>query len=66
MATLKPLAKKLKLGKAQRRTKWAPFWVSLKAMGKGKKVHPSRFTSIKRNWKRHKLKITPRRMKFWR
>ena len=66
MATLKSLSKKLKLGKANRRTKWAPFWVSLKAMGKGKKVHPSRFTSIKRNWKRHKLKIKPRRMKFWR
>ena len=66
MATLKSLSKKLKLGKQQRRTKWAPFWISLKAMGKGKKVHPSRFTSIKRNWKRHKLKIKPRRKHSWR
>jgi len=65
MARLKSLAKKLKLGKAGKRTKWAPFWTVLKAYGKGKKVHPSRLTSQKRNWKRTKLKITPRKIKKW-
>jgi len=65
MARYKSLSKKLKLGKQGRRTKWAPFWISLKAMGKGKKVHPSRFTRIKRNWRRHKLKIKPRKIKKW-
>ena len=65
MARLKPLSKKLKLGKAGRRTKWAPFWTVLKAFGKGKKIHPSRLTSQKRHWRRTKLKITPRRIKKW-
>jgi ribosomal protein L39E len=63
MARYKPLSKKLKLGKQQRRTKWAPFWVSLKAAGKGKKIHPSEFTRMKRSWRRTKLKICPRRIK---
>lgn len=63
MARYKSLSKKLKLGKQNRRTKWAPFWTVLKARGKGKKVHPSQLTRIKRNWRRTKLKITPRRIK---
>jgi len=66
VARYKSLSKKLKLGKQTRRTRWAPFWVGLKALGKGKKVHPSRFTVIKRSWKRHKLKIKPRKIIRWR
>ena len=65
MARVKPHAKKMKLGTAGRRTKWAPFWVVLKAMGKGKKVHPSRLTRQKRHWKRTKLRIKPRKIKKW-
>ena len=66
MARYKSLAKKRKLIKAGRRTKWAPFWTSLKKYGKGKKIHPSRHTIIKRSWKKTKLKISPRRLKKWR
>jgi len=65
MARYKSLSKKLKFGKATRHTKWAPFWTTLKAYGKGKKVHPSRLTKIKRSWRRTKLKLTPRRIKKW-
>lgn len=63
MARYKDLSKKLKLGKQQRRTKWAPFWTVLKAYGKGKRVHPSRLTRVKRHWKRTGLKIGPRTIK---
>jgi len=66
MAHYKSLSKKLKLQKEGRRTKWAPFWTVLKAYGKGKKIHPSRLTSIKRHWRRTKLKIKPREIKKWR
>ena len=53
--------KKIKLSKANRRTRWAPIWVVLKKLGIGKRVHPSAVTSIRRNWRRTKLKIKPRR-----
>jgi len=62
MARYKPYSKKLHFGVHTRRTKWAPFWTVLKARGKGKKVHPSQITRIKRNWKRTKLKLSPRRI----
>ena len=52
--------KKIKLSKQNRRTRWAPVWVVLKKMGKGKRVHPSAVTRIKRSWRRTKLKIKPR------
>jgi ribosomal protein L39E len=55
--------KKLKLGKAQKQTRWAPVWVVLKKFGKGKKVHPSAVTHVKRSWRRTKLKIKPRRQR---
>lgn len=55
MARYKTITKKLKLGKQQRRTKWAPFWVIPKALGKGKRVHPSRLTRVKRSWRRTKI-----------
>jgi ribosomal protein L39E len=53
--------KKLKLGKAGKQTRWAPVWVVIKKFGKGKKVHPSAVTHVKRSWRRTKLKIKPRR-----
>jgi ribosomal protein L39E len=55
--------KKIKLSKQNNRTRWAPVWAVLKKFGKGKRVHPSAITSIKRHWKRTKLKIKPRRMR---
>jgi ribosomal protein L39E len=53
--------KKIKLAVATRRTKWAPFWAVLKKFGRGKRVHPSQMTKIRRHWRRTKLKIKPRR-----
>ena len=55
-------SKKKHLDRAQRQTNWAPFWTVLKKFGKGKKVHPSRITHVKRRWQQNKLKIKPRRM----
>ncbi len=52
--------KKIKLAKANKQTRWAPVWVVLKKMGKGKKMHPSAVTHVKRHWRRTKLKIKPR------
>jgi len=54
--------KKIKLGVANRRTKWAPFWAVIRKFGIGKRVHPSEMTKQRRNWRRVKLKIKPRRM----
>ena len=48
---------KARLSKANTQTRWAPFWVVLKAKGKGKKSHPAAFTSTKRSWRRKKLDI---------
>jgi len=56
-------SKKRHLDKAKNQTKWAPFWTVLKKFGKGKKVHPSRITHIKRSWRRTSLKIKPRKMR---
>lgn len=51
--------KKIKLVVHGRRTKWAPFWAVVKKYGKGKRVHPSFMTRIKRNWRRTKLRVKP-------
>jgi len=53
--------KKIKLSKQNKRTRWAPVWVILKKLGPGKKAHPSAVTKNRRNWRRTKLKIKPRR-----
>ena len=53
--------KKIKLGVHARRTKWAPVWAVVRRFGKGKRVHPSQMTKIRRHWRRSKLKIKPRR-----
>ena len=55
--------RKVKMAKANRRTKWAPFWAVLKKYGQGKRVHPSSMTRIRRSWKRTRLKIKPRKMR---
>jgi ribosomal protein L39E len=56
MAKAKPPAKKSRLAKKRKQTKWAPFWIVPKKAGTGKKIHPSRFTNIKRSWRRTKTK----------
>ena len=55
--------KKIKLGVHGRRTKWAPFWIVVRKFGQGKRRHPSEITKLRRNWRRTKLKIKPRKMK---
>jgi len=56
MARYKQPAKKTRLGKLAKRSKWAPFWIVPKILGPGKKVHPSRFSAGKRSWRRTKTK----------
>jgi ribosomal protein L39E len=51
--------KKVKLSKHGRRTKWAPIWAVVKKYGKGKRVHPSNMTRLRRSWRRTKLNIKP-------
>ena len=60
-AKKKDYQRKIKFSKQNRRTKWAPFWAVIKRFGQGKRVHPSQMTRVRRNWKRTKLKIKPRR-----
>ena len=57
--------KKVKLSMHGRRNKWTPVWVVLKKFGQGKAghKHPSEITKVRRNWRRTKLKIKPRKMK---
>ena len=56
MATYKHPAKKKRLIKKGKQTKWAPFWTVFKIYGKGRRVHPSRHTEVKRSWRRTKTK----------
>jgi len=56
MSKYQHLAKKLRLAKLGRRTRWAPFWTVPKIYGAGRRVHPGRHTTIKRNWRRVKTK----------
>jgi hypothetical protein len=37
----------------------------MKKYGTGKRVHPSVMTAYKRNWRRTKLHIKPRRIRKW-
>lgn len=50
-------SKKKRLSKLGTQTKWAPFWTVPKKYGKGKRIHPSRHTAVKRNWRRLRTKI---------
>lgn len=55
--------KKAKLAVKARQTKWAPIWAVLKKYGKGKRIHPSFMTRYRRNWRRTKLHIKPRKIR---
>ena len=57
MTKYKPKAKKLRLAKKGKQTRWAPFWTVPKIYGKGRRVHPGRHTAVKRSWRRTKLKV---------
>lgn len=57
---IKSQEKKSKLAVKRRQTKWAPIWIILKKFGKGKRVHPSSITRVRRSWRRTKLHIKPR------
>lgn len=56
MGKNKHIARKLRLAKRAKQTRWAPFWTVPKIYGKGRKVHPGRHTHIKRHWRRTKTK----------
>ncbi|HLC86099.1 MAG TPA: 50S ribosomal protein L39e [Candidatus Nanoarchaeia archaeon] len=56
MATVKPKAKKLRLAKKHKQTRWAPIWIIPKINKGMRKVHPSRYTHKKRSWRRTKTK----------
>ena len=56
MSRNKPAGKKKRLVKRNKQTKWCPFWVVPKKAGTGKKIHPSRFSTVKRFWRRTKTK----------
>ena len=60
---IKRPGRKSKLAVHGRRTKWAPVWIVLKRFGMGKRIHPSATTKQKRNWRRTKLHVKPRRQK---
>ena len=49
-------SRKKRLAKKGEQTKWAPFWLIPKVFGKGRRVHPSRITHVKRTWRRTKIK----------
>lgn len=57
MAKNKCKAKKLRLAKARTHTRWAPVWIIPKINSGMKRVHPMRYTTIKRSWRRTKLKL---------
>lgn len=57
MGSIKHHARKNRLIKRNRQTRWAPFWTVLKKFGKGRQVHPARLTHVKRNWRRNKMKV---------
>ena len=57
MARFIHIARKLRLAKKGRQTRWAPFWTVLKIYGKGRRVHPGRHTQVKRSWRRTKINL---------
>jgi len=58
-------SKKAKLAVKARQTRWAPVWAVMKKYGTGKRIHPSAMTAYKRNWRKTKLHIKPRRIRKW-
>lgn len=57
MSRIKAPARKKRLNRASKQTRWAPFWTVLKIYGRGRRIHPGRHTAVKRNWRRIKLKV---------
>jgi len=57
MARVKHPAKKRRLAKKRKQTRWAPFWTIPKKYGVGKRIHPSAHTVVKRSWRRTKTKV---------
>ncbi len=56
MARNKPKAKKLRLAKANKQSRWAPVWIIPKINKGMRKIHPMRYTAVKRNWRRDRTK----------
>jgi len=56
MASRKTSTKKKVLIKKGRQTRWAPFWTVPKKYGKSRRIHPGRHTTVKRSWRRIKIK----------
>lgn len=56
MARYKHPARKKRLAKAGRQTRWAPIWTIPKKYGKGRVLHPSYNTKVKRSWRRQSTK----------
>lgn len=52
MSRIKRPSLKKRLNKKMTQTKWAPFWTVPKKYGKGRVIHPSRHTAVKRSWRR--------------
>ena len=57
MARVKHHAKKRRLAKKRKQTRWAPFWTVPKKYGVGKRIHPSAHTVVKRSWRRTRTKV---------
>ena len=56
MSRYKQPAKKQRLAKCGRQTKWTPFWIVARITGKLGQEHPSTYTVIKRFWRRGRTK----------
>ena len=55
-ARIKSPAKKNRLSKRNKQTRWAPFWTVAKIYGKNRRIHPGRHTSVKRQWRKTKTR----------
>ena len=55
MGSIKSKAKKLRLAKAAKQTKWAPLWLVPRIEKGLRKIHPARYTTKKRHWRKHKI-----------
>ena len=56
MSRYKQPAKKQRLAKCGRQTKWTPFWIVARITGKLGQEHPSAYTVVKRMWRRGRTK----------
>jgi ribosomal protein L39E len=56
MSSIKTSGKKKVLIKKNSQTRWAPFWTVPKKYGRSRVVHPGRHTTVKRNWRKTKIK----------